>query len=462
MVNMILMVTIITTLFLLMIIMSGIGIDSWLAGSYLNSYFNINITSSDTIKSSSSVTPNINEQQQIRHSLLDLPGISAEYVWDQLLIEASFSVSSLSSSAANDRNSNQQHHNHILIMEVGMHTARQCIQAAQLGLSVHCIEPSPKSFARVQSSVSTFLSSQQQEQEPKNRKHSIHLYNMAASSESGHEIPFVGSGGTGDHVGEYDMWNMQPGKPNDPALMAKQGDTIHVPTIRLDDIITNATTRTIPTTTTTSPSEVVRTDPSIFLIKVDTQGYEPFVVQGMSNSLAKQQIQFVLMEYWPRGIDLISSNSSSHEAASPHNISNNNACTASTEVLQQFLQYGYTIYALPPSSHPRAPMGAKQFLQTHYVHRYQNQPQQQQQEVMVPIPTTSIRSFCEWFYHVEELFPSSDYKMGYWADILAVATLPTIRHKKDNRSNTPRPIEALHTDLMKRIVQDQQAQRIYR
>jgi hypothetical protein len=257
------------------------------------------------------------------------------------------------------------------------------------------------------------------------------------------------------------MWNMQPGKPIDPTLMAKQGDTIHVPTIRLDDIIlNNATTKTMSTTTTTttklsSSTALVRTDPYIYLIKIDTQGYEPSVLQGLSNSLSKHQIQFILMEYWPRGMDLISSSSSNNNNKN-HNQSST-ACTASLEVLELLIHYGYTIYALPPSTHPRAPTNAKQYLQLKNYHW--SSPQ-------LPVisntttTTSHLRSFCQWFYHVEELYPSSEYKMGYWADLLVVAPMTgsssSSSSNNNNNNHNHNIIASLHTDLMKRIVEDQQ------
>ncbi len=313
----------------------------------------------------------------------------------------------------------------IVIIEVGMHTARQCRQAAQYGFSVHCLEPSPKSFARIQSQVQQ----KQPGQEHQTAKNdNIHLYNMAASSESGHSIPFTASGSTGDHVGDYDMWNMQRAPPVDPLLQAKQGEAIIVPTIRLDDIIANVTTAT--TSSTTTPS-------SVYLIKVDTQGYEPFVIQGMSNSLASQQIQFVLMEYWPRGMDLISRSNNNDNT-------DDTACKASNEVLELFLQHGYILYALPPSSHPRAPAGAKQYLKTNYA----PQSHDHTSITLINATATSIQTFCQWFYQVEDLYPSTEYKMGYWADILAVAPL--------SKSN-PTKSHSYTTDLMKRIVQDQSA-----
>jgi hypothetical protein len=137
------------------------------------------------------------------------------------------------------------------------------------------------------------------------------------------------------------------------------------------------------------------------------------------------------------------------------------------------LQYGYTIYALPPSTHPRAPTEAKQYIKTNYFHSdmlllhttagsnndpHNDEPATSPEDnIVVPIQQTSIESFCQWFYHVETLYPSNEYKMGYWADILAVAPL-LLPSSRDNHYNSKHQTPA-HTDLMKRILQNQRAQR---
>lgn len=86
-------------------------------------------------------------------------------------------------------------------MEVGMHRARQCSIAAKAGLEAHCFEPSPVSFERVKNQV------QQESQEVQEDR--VKLYNRAASETSEGTVDFKSSGGTGDHVGEFDLWRME-------------------------------------------------------------------------------------------------------------------------------------------------------------------------------------------------------------------------------------------------------------
>jgi FkbM family methyltransferase len=299
-----------------------------------------------SLPSSSSST----KTRPILDTLLKVPGISAELVWDQLVEEGSYQMRKKQVG---------------VVMEVGMHKAKQCLQAATAGLQSHCIEPSPTSFQRVKMGIQHASSTIQSR---------THLYQYAAGSESGNTVPFIASGGTGDHVGNIDMWNMQPGTPTDEKLVSKQGQLIDVPTIRVDDIIA---------------SKLQDGETNVFLIKVDTQGFEPSVLAGLSDSLRSHKIQFLLMEYWPHGMDLIMNQPPG-------------TCEAAA-LLQQLMDYGYTIYALPANSHPRAPPEAQLYIRTK------------------KMSLQNSTSFCQWLYNIEQLYPSSEYKMGYWADILAVA-----------------------------------------
>ncbi|GAX27891.1 hypothetical protein FisN_21Hh241 [Fistulifera solaris] len=276
----------------------------------------------------------------LRDNILE---ISAEQVWRDLLEEGA-SQSPIPG----------------IVMEVGMHRAIQCMNAAKAGFHAHCVEPSPNSFQRVQNAVL---------KAPADVQERIHLYQVAASSSSEGTVPFTSSGGTGDHVGGHDMWAMEEKQQeNDP-----KAQVIQVPTKKLDDIVI--------------PNE------KAFLLKVDTQGFEPTVFSGLTESLAQHKIQYVLTEFWPRGMDLL--------AGRP------NECIGA-QLLETFLKYGYTLYAMPVAAHPLAPRGWTSIV-----------PQR---------PLHNVQAFCEWYFYVERAFPSKDYKMGYWSDILAVApgaTLPS-------------------------------------
>ena len=247
-----------------------------------------------------------------------------------------------------------------VVMEVGMHRAVQCLQAAKAGLQAHCVEPSPTSFQRVQGAV---------KRASKEAQDRVHLYNVAAGETSEGTVPFKGTGGTGDHVGDFDMWNMKAGA----STQDTKATVVQVPSMRLDDIVNKVE--------------------SVFLLKVDTQGFEPKVFAGLSESLKEHKIKYVIFEYWPRGMDLLAGK--------------DRACVAA-RLLQDFSDMGYTLYALTGAeAHPKAPKGWNNAIKDR--------------------PLDNAMDNCLWYYKVEELFPSDEYKMGYWSDVLAVAPETPIR-----------------------------------
>ena len=255
------------------------------------------------------------------------------------------------------------------VWEVGMHRALQCLQAASMGFVAHCVEPSPTSFANVKKKV---------EQSPLNLQQHIRLYNAAAGAKSGDHVPFTAQGSTGDHVGHSNVWAMN-------ATHADAGaKVLYVPTLRLDDVVLNTTFSSEPH--------------AAFLAKIDTQGYEPAVLTGLSESLKQHKIPYILTEYWPRGMDfLLAPSAESENDGVP-------ACLAA-DVLQDLADFGYTLYALPVQTHPKAPAT--------FFHR----PQSQQ----FP-PLQNAMENCRYYYELERLHPSDvGYKIGYWSDILAVA-----------------------------------------
>lgn len=146
-------------------------------------------------------------------------------------------------------------------MEVGMQSAIQCLEAANAGLEAHCFEPSPNSFERVKKQV---------EKQDTIVRDLVTIDNRAASGTSEGTVDFKSSGGTCDHVGEFDMWRMKKMTANKDM---KDGKIVQMPQVRLDDIVGQ--------------------------IKV---------FSGLSESLRHHKIKFILMEYWPRGMDLHADN----------------------------------------------------------------------------------------------------------------------------------------------------------
>jgi FkbM family methyltransferase len=252
-----------------------------------------------------------------------------------------------------------------IVMEVGMHRATQCINAAKVGYEVHCVEPSPNSFQRVEQDVAKSSTDLQQK---------IHLYQVAAGSTSEEMVPFlVSAQGKGVQEEGHDLWAMAEQQlHNDTSLQV-----IQVPTMRLDDIV-------LPNL-------------QAYILKVDTHGFEPTVFSGLTESLEQHKIQYVLTEFWPRGIDL--------SAGKP------DECIG-VEMLEDFLIYNYTLYALPVMADSAAPRGW--------------------QSLAAYRPLYDLQEYCEWYFQLEYAFPSTHYRMGYWSNILAVApgaTLPSPQTK---------------------------------
>lgn len=289
---------------------------------------------------------------EILDNLMD-ENISAEQVWEQLLAEGASAM--LHNSTKNSG----------IVMEVGVHKAKQCIQAADFGWTTHCVEPSPKSFERVKMQVEKKTS--------ETTRSRITLHNVAAGPSSGGKVPFTASGGTGDHVGDHDMWTMEK-----TVVDTKNtgGDLIEVPSMRLDDLI----------------RQEAGGQP-VFLLKVDTQGFEVAVFEGLTESIRgpNPKIHYILTEYWPKGMDF--------QSDKPR------ACVAA-DLLENLSAQGYTLYALSVTAHPRAPKGW------------------QKDAAEKGRPLDNIRANCQWYYDLEDRLESrntNDYRMGYWSDILAVA-----------------------------------------
>jgi hypothetical protein len=84
--------------------------------------------------------------------------------------------------------------NEIHALEVGMFSPANCIKAANHGLNVHCMEPSPLSNLR------QMIKFERKENDDIRKK--IRFYKAAAANETGKMINFQSGGGHADHVGE--------------------------------------------------------------------------------------------------------------------------------------------------------------------------------------------------------------------------------------------------------------------
>jgi FkbM family methyltransferase len=185
---------------------------------------------------------------------------------------------------------------HLTVIEVGAQNAVQTILAAKYNFHVHCVEPSPKSFNRIRWNISQKFKNDE-------RRKFVHLYNAAAGSESGGMLEFRSTGGTGDHVGEIDMWNMKRGETPDDWPEEKRGEIIKVPSIQLDDIIYDHKIK--PFKSEGLNEEEEENSPigfdKVYALKIDTQGYEPSVFAGLKKSIRAHKIKYIMTEYWPKG-----------------------------------------------------------------------------------------------------------------------------------------------------------------
>mmetsp|Transcript_54850 Transcript_54850/g.66085 ORF Transcript_54850/g.66085 Transcript_54850/m.66085 type:complete len:197 (+) Transcript_54850:2-592(+) len=167
---------------------------------------------------------------------------------------------------------------------------------------------------------------------------------------------------------------------------AKSEHIVEVESVRLDDVISN----------NISPNN------DIWIAKIDVQGYEPFVFQGLSESIQRRRIKFILFEYWPKGMDLQGND-------------NDNICESSVNILNRLVDAGYILFALHVTVHP---------------HSYASPNTKQKGpeafgkklgDVVNERPLDDFMENCRWYYKLDETFPMEDYFMGFWSDIIAVA-----------------------------------------
>lgn len=308
--------------------------------------------------------------------LSDLLGVETAILWENICTEGG-------NVARNNQGSDAPP---VVAIEVGMFKNKQCYFAAYQGMDAHCIEPSPKNYERVLKSINWRKTIDPDKKARAVVEH-LYLYNMAAGNETGGTVPFYGSGGTGDHIGEFDAWNMVKGLDAEKSYKRKKKSRrTDVPMIKVDDIISN---RIIPT----NRKEDDQPNPKIqdvFILKIDTQGFESAVFSGLVESIAMKKIHFILFEYWPRGMDLLSSSDTK--------------CAESVAILKQLDAAKYKLYALSVEAHPEA-----------------GKAREKMNDIDNGRPLDSFEANCNWYYEFEKRFPNANYKMGYWSDILAVS-----------------------------------------
>jgi FkbM family methyltransferase len=303
------------------------------------------------------------------------PGISygADTVWEEIMLKGGEIMKK------------NNYKERLVAVEVGAQSPTQSLQALRAKFEVICVEPSPKSYRRIEKTVGEVL---KKKNDSADVERIIHLYNAAAGSTSEGTLDFRSTGGTGDHVGEIDMWNMKPGSVPEHWPEEKKGEIIKVQSIQMDDIIYDNRVKPTFSSTPTLPSF-----DSVYALKVDTQGFEPNVFAGLTKSIKEHKIKYIMTEYWPKGMGLMTDHM-------------DDPCSIAVPILDTLTDAGYKLYALPVIAHPKAKHPTISVPQvTHWKKR----------------PLDDYRSDCQNFLDYEKQLPNSEYHMGYWTDILAIA-----------------------------------------
>ena len=291
-----------------------------------------------------------NDKNSLRLDIVKMKSprfVGPEVIWDALLKEGTVLLEQKRLSK------------NTIVMEVGMNRAVSCLQAAQAGFEAHCFEPSPASYQVCLVEVKRY---ERQQKDGRNITGRVHIYNAAAGSKSNGTIHFLRSKSTGAHVIQED----------ELSKYAKE-EVAEVPMMRLDDVVSKFD--------------------GAFLIKVDVQGFEPEIFRGLSESIANHKVQYMLLEYWPRGMDRM--------ASSP----DANKFQVSVQLLKELADAGYTLFQLKVQYHPGEPWGNRTNRVAHSHGEY---------------PPAELVEHCQWFYDMEEQLPFA-YHHGYWTDIFAVA-----------------------------------------
>ncbi|KXS18394.1 hypothetical protein M427DRAFT_132751 [Gonapodya prolifera JEL478] len=155
-----------------------------------------------------------------------------------------------------------------IVVEIGSYDCSQCLWAAQTKpwKKVYCFEPSPTNHARCLKHL------EQAKESSPDAVARIELSQLAMGAQPDGELEFHGAGGTGDHAGSLNEGEID-------AYRNTKFDMI-VKSTNLDTFLKDNAD-------------------DIFMVKIDTQGFDGFVLQGMNELLTNQRIQYVIIEFWP-------------------------------------------------------------------------------------------------------------------------------------------------------------------
>eukprot|EP01001_Neometanema_parovale_P007257 NODE_3571_length_1198_cov_52.801860_g3391_i0.p1 GENE.NODE_3571_length_1198_cov_52.801860_g3391_i0~~NODE_3571_length_1198_cov_52.801860_g3391_i0.p1 ORF type:complete len:360 (-),score=32.83 NODE_3571_length_1198_cov_52.801860_g3391_i0:67-1146(-) len=187
--------------------------------------------------------------------ILRLMGLDGDAIWTYLLDEMRW----VNSGKA-------------IVVEVGSFDGAQAVEAIARGYRVHIYEPSTSNRAKVQRKLDAY---RQNCSNPCNPYEPV-LHSEAVSNRSGDAVFWkTAQGATTDHL------SLPSGIPDYTVVRKRKGwSRSTVKMVRLDDEFT---------------------DP-IYILKIDTQGHDGLVLQGMERLLRAQKVFIVLFEFWPRAM----------------------------------------------------------------------------------------------------------------------------------------------------------------
>ena len=190
-------------------------------------------------------------------------------------------------------------------------------------------------------------------------------------------------------------------KSEPTSIEKEKGNNVVVKSVAIDDILNNKIEPTIDyEMKETGKSE--RKIESLYMLKIDVQGHEPLVFEGVQESIRKNKIDMILFEYWPKGIDFLNDN-----------LGTERECQVPVRMMHQIVDAGYKMYALAAMYHPKAPLDTARKEIIEY------------NSGRISDHLNSVEDHCKWFYKLDSLRDGKMedglvYEFGFWTDILAV------------------------------------------
>ncbi|CAL8471655.1 g11197 [Coccomyxa elongata] len=265
------------------------------------------------------------------------------------------------------------------VVEVGVFNGQQCLQAAAAGFSpVICFEPSPANYNNSAAIIAAAPM-------PPEHKAAIELVNMAVSNTAGVVVEFHTGGTSGDYAGS----SIDAAFQHDPAADERL-QTVRVATTTLDEYLPSR----LPNLATTTGSRhhvgahalhaaldnAAADAKELYIVKIDTQGFDGVVLEGMKEILRHKQVTYILLELWPKAMSLPGRKKCEE---SLHFLASNGYTLHDLAIPDQAWQYGTTATKAELESASR-------------------------------VRPDDIEGLCGWLMAHSNEF-------GFWTDILAVA-----------------------------------------